>query len=121
MNWTLGMLSSPLTMKVTGDPCPVETPFPEDRPWNRAHVNQITQEDLANWLEGIRFRRLVLVHEYNRVQTMVKEARSDELRDMINKQLRMLDKDFTTLNKTIERIEKRILRCEAAKLELGEY
>ena len=99
---------------------PVSHSFPSDRPWRRVSVSKLTNEELDQWLEGIRERRLQLIRAYEEQQEFIRTTRNEQLAQACQKQLNMMDRDFTTFENAFGRLEKRIINIMAMRLEAGE-
>ena len=99
-------------------PISISHNFPSDRPWKRTTVDELTDEEIEGWIAGIRERRLILVHKYQQAVKEANETRVQDLREFIQQQLRMLDRNMSTMERACEQIEKRLLNCQAAKLEM---
>lgn len=90
----------------------------EDTPMTRRTIAELTYDQLVVHTEALRERRLAQFHQMVAAQQAADEARCGKLRKDIEDQCRMLEKDFKTCDNALERIDKRVRKIEAARLEL---
>lgn len=79
----------------------------------------MSDDDLDEFLEGVRERRLRYIKELQEAERLKHEARVEKLRDKLDKQMKMLGKEITRLDKVIAALDKRITNIQAIKIEMG--
>jgi hypothetical protein len=96
-------------------PTDVEQPLPE---MHLQSVDQLSDEQLDSLLEGIRTRRLAAYKHYEAAQQAKQEAHDDRLRDSLARELRMFEKEHEVILGKLDKLEKRVLKVRAIRLEL---
>lgn len=70
-------------------------------------------------LEGIRTRRLSAVRQYEDAMRVAKETSDIRARAALTKQCEQLSKAIETAERAMNRIDERVLKVRALRLELG--
>lgn len=91
---------------------------PGDNPIAPTTVDKMTDEQVDVMLTGIRERRMQSFVVFQEAELLRKETRNEKLRDKIEQHNKMLSKELATLDKAIEKVEQRVLKIRAAKMEL---
>ena len=90
-----------------------------DTPVEKRSIDQLSNEELDILLEGLRARRLVSVALYQ--QSVAEKRKLQEQRDkeVLARQLELGAKELERVNTALDKLETRIRRIQALKLQLG--
>jgi hypothetical protein len=102
----------------------VSEPETYDSPTDRITINRLSVDELDNWLDQIRSRRLVIVQKLEAAA----KVSADKVRLVsflkLEKQMAITKRALTKLDADIERVEKIVHKCRllamAAELEVSE-
>jgi polyribonucleotide nucleotidyltransferase len=92
----------------------------KDSPINRATVADLSDDEMDRWVMERRERRLHAAIVYQEGQQRIKETKCEKLKTTLTKQFEMLGKEMDSLDKLLEKIDKRVARFRAMKFELTE-
>lgn len=89
-----------------------------DTPTHRATINELPEDIAQAHLDGIRERRMRTFQVYQEVQAEKAKARAASVSKQLEKQLAMLAKEIASLDKYCEKVEVRLNKVRALRLEL---
>ena len=89
-----------------------------DTPTDRTSIELLTDDELDAMLEVIRERRLKLVKQMQDLEAARHNARREVIAGKVEKHFEMLVKEMQGFDKHIEKVEKRLLKIRALRLEL---
>jgi hypothetical protein len=81
---------------------------PQDTPYHRVTVSEMSTEQLEEWLGGVRQRRLKARQDYEIALAAREEVRLTRNKKTIDQHLKMLHKEMTSFENAAIKIEKRI-------------
>lgn len=87
-----------------------------DTPCHRTTVAEMSDVELTDWVAGIRRRRMLMQHEYEKAREAKETAKREKDRKELAQQVKMLDKEMEQLDKLVVKVEKRIEKVRAIRV-----
>jgi hypothetical protein len=94
-------------------------PLPLDTETHRATIDEIDEDTLYVLLDELRERRLRAVRVLEEAEEIKRLARSERVREMVAKHVTMFDKELLTCTKNLDKLEQRVNKIKALRLEIG--
>lgn len=91
----------------------------EDTAMHRQTVEEMTDDQLTNEIVNKRERRMRAYRIHEEAVKMEKEAYNQKLLTELKKQCDMLEKDMSTVDRALERCDKRVVKIITIRNELG--
>lgn len=91
----------------------------EDTPMHRQTVEEMTDEQLNSEIVNKRERRMRAYRIHEEAMLMQKEEYDKKLLEKLKKQCDMLDKDLATVDRALDRADKRVITIITIRNELG--
>lgn len=92
--------------------------LPSDTETSRTTVDQLPDELAYALLDALRERRLRAAALYAEAQEMKAQARSERVREMLDRQMELYHKDVAQCDKVLAKMETRANKIRALRLEL---
>ena len=93
----------------------------QDTPTQRTSLDELSIEQFDSWLEEIRKARLIVKRVRDASNLLTNEVRQEQIRKKWDQNLKMLNKEMTSMDNLIEKLEKRINVLRGLSLESGIY
>ena len=90
----------------------------QTNPLKISNINELTDTEVDELLEGIRERRLKPVRVYEEMLKMKSEAKKVQLEEALTKQLAIFEKSLATVDKALNTLENRARKLRGIKLEI---
>jgi hypothetical protein len=92
--------------------------LPSDTETTRTTVDQLPDDVAYALLDAMRERRLRAAALFAEAQEMKAKARSERVREMLDKQIEMYHKDIAQCDKVLAKLDARANKIRALRLEL---
>ena len=92
--------------------------LPSDTETTRTTVDQLPDDLAYALLDAMRVRRLKAAALFAEAQEMKAKARSERVREMLDKQVEMYHKDISQCDRVLAKLEARANKIRALRLEL---
>lgn len=89
-----------------------------DSPIERKTVADLTDDQLDEFIDGLRERRMSAQRQYEQAKKLEKEMREGRLRERLAKHLEILERELTRVNKALSKIDQRVVNIRALRLEI---
>lgn len=93
--------------------------LPSDTETTRTTVDQLPDDVAYMLLDALRVRRLKAAAVYQEAQELKAKARSERVRDMLERQLELYTKKVTACDKILNDLDGRANKIRALRLELA--
>lgn len=93
-------------------------PQPTDTEVSRTSIDQLPDDVAYMLLDALRARRLRAAAIYAEVEEMKAKARSERVREMLDRQMEMYHKDVQRCDAVLEKMDTRANKIRALRLEL---
>ena len=94
--------------------------IPQDTPFHRATVDDMTDEQLHSFVSKLQERRLKAWNIYQQGIEAKQRAKDEQLAALMQKKLDQFKKQHDTVVKAIEKLDKYALDIQAIRLVLGD-
>lgn len=89
-----------------------------DSPINRTTIEQLTDDQLDEFIDGMRERRMRVYRHYEEAKKLEKEMREGRLRERLAKHLELLEKELNRITRALDKIDERVVKIRALRLEI---
>ena len=96
------------------------TKLDADTPVHRRDIREMSEDEVDAFILDLRERRKRPVRQFLEDQLLKKEAKAEAIREQLEKQLDMLQKDMERAERAVVKMEQRARKIRGLKLELDD-
>lgn len=92
---------------------------PQDTPFSRQHIGEMTDDQLEAWINQLRTRRTRSYEIYQAAQRAKQEALDEKNKALLQKQLDMFARKLESVDKGLDALAARAQKIREVRLEIG--